>query len=118
MISFLVLWLFSALGFMAASTLLGSSFQLRGGLSSALWVSALTGVANVLLGWLVKLVLVVGTLGLALLFGFLLRWVALAVILKLVGSMSERLTIRGFLPAVLGAGIISLASGFGEFLTR
>jgi putative membrane protein len=118
MFSLLIVWLCSAAGFMVASALLRPNFVVKGGFGSALWVAMLAGVANLLLGWVVKLVLVIGTLGLALLMGFLLRWVALALVLKLVDAFSDRLRIKGFLPALLGAGIISIATGFGEFLTR
>jgi putative membrane protein len=114
----LVPWLFSALGFMAASSLVGRSFRLRPGFGNALFVSALFGLLNALVGWLVFVAIGVGTLGIGFLLSTLSRWVASAVVLKLVDALSDRLEIRGFGPALAGALVISLAGSLGEWLVR
>jgi putative membrane protein len=111
-------WLFSALGFMAAASILGRSFRLRPGFGNALLVSALFGLLNVLVGWLVFVAIGVGTLGLGFFVSGLTRWVASAVVLKLVDVLSDRLEIRGFGPALIGALVISLAGSVGEWLVR
>jgi uncharacterized membrane protein YvlD (DUF360 family) len=90
-------------------------FKVRG-FSGAAAVSLMFGVLNVLFGWLIFVVVGVATLGLAFLLSSIGVWLTNAILLKAVDMISDRLTIRGFSPALLGALVISLASTLGAHL--
>jgi putative membrane protein len=81
-------------------------------------VALFVGLANFLLGWLFFAVFTVLTLGLAWLLAFITRVIVDAIILKLVDSMTDRLTIDGFKWAVIGAIVISLLSSVADWLIR
>ncbi|MFO7892111.1 MAG: phage holin family protein [Longimicrobiales bacterium] len=85
---------------------------------SALLVAALFGVLNFLLGWLFFAVLTIATLGLALLFAFITRWVINAIILKLTDALTDQLTIDSFGWALGGALMMSALGTLGEWLVR
>jgi putative membrane protein len=68
------------------------------------------------LGWLLFVLLGIASLGLGFLFAFITRLVVSAVVLKIADSMSDRLTIRGFVPAVLGALVLALTSSVADFV--
>jgi putative membrane protein len=90
-------------------------FHLKG-FGSAFVVAALFGVLNFLLGWLIFVVLAVATLGIALLLAFITRWIVNALILKLVDSLTDHLTIDGFRWALGGALMMSALGTIGEWL--
>jgi putative membrane protein len=88
------------------------------GFGSAVLVAALFGVLNYLLGWLFFVVLTIATLGLALLFAFITRWVINAIILKLTDALTDHLTIDSFGWALGGAFMMSALGTIGEWLVR
>jgi putative membrane protein len=88
------------------------------GFGSAVLVAALFGVLNYLLGWLFFVVLTIATLGLALLFAFITRWVINAIILKLTDALTDQLTIDSFGWALGGAFMMSALGTIGEWLVR
>ncbi len=118
MIHLLVLWFFTALGFVLAERLLGSSFKVSGGFGSVLLVAALFGILDALIGWVFFLLLGFATLGIGFLLAFVTWVIANAIVLKITDLLSSRLEIRGFLPAVWGAAIISLVTAVGHVLVR
>ena len=74
---------------------------------SALWVAAIFGILNFLLGWLFFTVFTVLTLGIAFLLAFITRWIIDAIVLKITDKVTDHLTIDGFGWALLGALIMA-----------
>ena len=85
---------------------------------SAVLVAALFGVLNFFLGWIFYGLLTIATLGLALVFAFITRWVVNAIILKITDAVTDRLTIDGFGWALGGALMMSALGTLGEWLIR
>jgi putative membrane protein len=69
-----------------------------------------------LVGWLLFVIIGIGTLGLGFLLAFVTRWVVNAILLKVTDALTDRLTIRGFGPALLAALVMSVLGTFGEYL--
>jgi putative membrane protein len=113
----LLSWLTVAVGLWLADKLI-ADFEVTGDWKSYLLLSALLGIIDFLIGWLLFLVLGVVSLGLGFLLGFVTRLFVTAIVLRLVDLLSSRLTIRGFTPALLGAVILSLTSGAVGLLLR
>ena len=76
----------------------------------ALIVSAIFGLLNFLLGWLLFLVFTVATLGLAWLLAFITRWLINALLLKLTDQLTDHLKIDSFGWALGGAFVISVVA--------
>lgn len=109
--SLLVSWLvLAAIVWLTAKLLPGFSIE---GLGGALMVAALFGLLNVLIGWLLFVIIGIGTLGLGFILAFITRWLVDAILLKIVDSMTDRLTIKSFGRALLAA---LLMSGLGTLL--
>lgn len=85
---------------------------------SAILVAALFGVLNFLLGWLFWAVFTIATLGLALLFAFITRWIINAIVLKITDAVTDHLTIDSFGWALGGALMMSAIGTVGEWLVR
>jgi len=109
-----VSWITVALGLWIADRLL-SDFEINGDWKSYAVVAALLGILQFLLGWLIYVVLGVATLGLGFLFSFLTRLVVSAIVLLIADKLSRRLTIRGFVPALVAAVIIALTNSVADF---
>jgi putative membrane protein len=92
-------------------------FQVKG-LGGAVMTAALFGILNTLIGWLLFLIIGVGTLGLGFLLAFVTRWLVDAIVLKITDALTDRLTIRGFGTALIAALIMSLLGTLGEWLVR
>lgn len=107
MTSILVTWaLYSvALGIVAA---LLSGFKIRGGVGSTIMVAGLFGVLNWALAWLLKGILGVLSLGILFLVSFVLHALVTAIVLKITDALSDRLEIKSFWTALVGASIMSL----------
>lgn len=105
MVHLLVSWLVLSLIMLLTAALL-PGFRLRG-FGGALVVAALFGVLNVLIGWLLFVVIGVGTLGIGFLLAFVTRLVVDAILLKAVDGLSKSLEIDGFGWAFAGAAVIS-----------
>lgn len=112
----LLSWLILSLAVWLTAALL-PGFHVKSA-GSAILVAALVGVLNFLLGWLLFAFFTVATLGLAWLLAFVTRWIIDAIILKLVDSLTDRLTIDGFGWALAGAFVMSAIGTLGEWLIR
>ncbi|MBL8944914.1 MAG: phage holin family protein [Myxococcales bacterium] len=112
----LISWLVLSLVMLLTAALL-PGFRIRG-LGGAIVVAALFGILNVALGWLLFVVIGIGTLGLGFLLAFLTRLVVNAILLKLVDAVSDNLSIDGFGWAFIGAACISVLSGLADYLLR
>jgi len=85
---------------------------------SAILIAALFGILNFLIGWLFFALFTIATLGIAWLLAFITRWIIDAIILKIVDSMSDRLTIDGFGWALGGALLMAAVGTIGQWLVR
>jgi putative membrane protein len=86
------------------------------GFKAALGVAAVFGLLNWAIGWLFFFALGIATLGLGFLLAFLTRWMVDAILLKLTAALTGALTIRGFLPALLAALVMSAVGTLGQWL--
>jgi putative membrane protein len=115
-VSLLLSWLILALAVWFTAVVL-PGFHVKS-FGSAILVAALFGVLNLLLGWLFFAIFTIATLGLALLFAFITRWLINAIILKLVDVLTDHLTIDSFKWALGGALMMSALGTLGEWLVR
>jgi uncharacterized membrane protein YvlD (DUF360 family) len=113
----LVSWVVVAFALWLANRLV-SGFEIAGDWKSFAIVAALLGVLQFLLGWLIYVVLGVLTLGLGFLFGFVTRLVVTALVLLLADKLSRRLTIGGFVPALLASIIVALTGSVADLVLR
>jgi putative membrane protein len=113
----LVSWIAVAVGLWLADKVL-PDFEITGDWKSYALVAALLGILQFLLGWLIYVVLGIATLGLGFLFSFVTRLIVTAIVLLIVDKLSRRLTIRGFMPALLAAVIIALTGSVVDFVLR
>lgn len=111
----IITWVAAAFGLWIADKLV-PHFELRGDWKSFALIAAVVGVLNFLLGWLIFVILGVATLGLGFLFGFVTRLVTSAIVLKIADALSDRFTIRGFVPALWGAVVLAVTGGLADFL--
>ncbi len=109
----LVSWLVLSVAVWVTSRLV-RGFEVSGGAAGAIVVGALFGVLHWALGKLMFAVLVVGTLGLGYLLAFVTRWVVSALLLKLVDALTDKLTIRTWGTALVGAAVMSLLAAVGD----
>lgn len=112
----LLSWLVLSLAVWLTSAVL-PGFHVRD-FKSAILVAVLFGVLNFLIGWLFFVLFTVATLGIAWLLAFITRWIIDAIILKIVDSMSDRLTIDGFGWALGGALLMAAVGTVAEWLVR
>ncbi|HVZ33932.1 MAG TPA: phage holin family protein [Polyangiaceae bacterium] len=103
--SILLSWLTATLGlWLAANVLDGvriTSFV------DAVWAGALLGVLQAVLTGPLFVLLGIGTLGIGFLLWFLTRWVAAALVIMIAASLSRRLAVDGFFPALVTAFIVA-----------
>lgn len=114
--NFLLEWLILSLAVWLTSMIL-PGFHVKN-FVSAIWVAALFGIINFLVGWLFFTVFTIFTLGIAYLLAFITRWIIDAIVLKIVDKMSDSLEIDGFRWALGGALMMSLLGTLGEWLMR
>lgn len=114
-----VSWLVIALGLWVATRVI-SGFKVSGGAGSFLVVALLFAVLNFLLGWLLHTIIVIASLGLALLpiLRFIAQLIVGALVLKLADKLSSRLHIEAFKDAFWAALILSLVQSAVQFVFR
>ncbi len=117
MISFLIAWAVLGLAFWVAS-LIVPGFALKEGFTNIVIVSAIFGVLNALLGWFLFVVIGLTTLGLGFLFGFLTRWLVMALLLKLTDAITDRVEINGFVPAIWAALVLSAIGALADLVLK
>jgi putative membrane protein len=109
-------WLIHSLALWVTAQFL-PGFSVKG-FWGALKVSALFGLLNLLLGWLIYHAIGIASLGLGYLFAFVTRTLVNAILLKVTDSFSASLEIKGFTPALLGALCISAIGTLAEVVMR
>jgi putative membrane protein len=112
----LVSWLVMSAAFWLTAQLL-PGFSVNG-FRGAIWVAAIFGVINWLIGWFLFGVIGIMSLGIGFLLSFLTRWLVNAILLKVTDKLSSNLTIRGFSTALIGALLLSLFATIGQALVR
>jgi len=112
----LLSWLVLALAVLAAAAVV-PGVKVKG-FAGALVVAAAFGVLNWLVGWFFFVLLGIATLGLGFLFAFLTRWVVNAILLKLVDAATDYIDIKGFVPALWAAGLMSLLATVAHWVLR
>jgi putative membrane protein len=108
----IITWLVLSLAVWVTS-LVVPGFKVRG-FGGALAVAAIFGVLNWLIGWLLFVVIGLGTLGLGFLLAFLTRWIVNAILLEITDALSDKLEIRSFGWALIAALVMSLVGTVGE----
>jgi putative membrane protein len=113
MLNLLVSWLVASTAvWVTAKVLPGFTVE---GVKGAIVGSAVLGLLQVLIGWLLYFIIGVGTLGLGFLLGFITRCVVTALLLLLVSKATSAIKVAGFGTAFLGAVGISVVT---EVITR
>lgn len=112
----LVSWLVLSLIVFATAALL-PGFRVRG-FGGAVIAALLFGLFNVAIGWLLFVVIGIGTLGIGFLLAFLTRWFVDAVLLKLVDGVSKSLEIDSFGWALGAAAVMSALSMLADLAMR
>jgi putative membrane protein len=77
---------------------------------TAIVAAILIGIFDFIIGWLLKLILNVATLGIPYLLGlsFIINWIVFAIVLKIVDGLMKGLKIDGFGTALIMAAIVSI----------
>jgi putative membrane protein len=112
----LVTWLVMSGAFWLTAQLL-PGFRVKG-FRGAIWVAAIFGVINWLIGWFLFAVIGIMSLGIGFLLSFLTRWLVNAILLKITDKLSANLSIQGFSTALIGALLLSLFATVGQALVR
>jgi putative membrane protein len=92
-------------------------FQVRG-FTGALVVSAIFGAINWLLGWFFYVVIGIATLGIGFLLSVVTHWFVDAILLSMTGALTDKLKIKNFKWALLGALVISVLSAVVHHVIR
>src|SRR5262245_56654621 len=90
-------------------------FQVNG-VRGALVVGAIFGILMCALSGPLFVIIGVSTLSLGFIFKFVTKLVESAVLLKLADALTDHLTIRGFVPALIGAVVMSVVSSIENWL--
>lgn len=88
------------------------------GFGGALVVALLLGILNVLVGWMLFVLIGLGTLGLGFIVAFVTRWLVDAILLQLIASLTRSLDIESFGKAFLAAMVMSGLGTVAELLLR
>ncbi|MET0412734.1 MAG: phage holin family protein [Polyangiaceae bacterium] len=91
-------------------------FEIRGGFWGAIKVAAVFGLLNWLIGWLLFVIIGIGTLGIGFLLAFLTRWIVSAILLKVTDSLSSSIKIESFGRAFLAALLMSAIGTLAEWV--
>jgi uncharacterized membrane protein YvlD (DUF360 family) len=112
--SILLSWLTASIGLWFASKVL-DGVRLTS-IIDAIWAGALLGLLQALLGTLIFVLLGIGTLGIGFLLWFITRWIASAIVILITASLSSRLEVRGFFPALITAFIVAVTGSVVRWL--
>ena len=107
--SLLIAWLSSALALWLTAVIL-PGFEIKNGFKGAAVVALVLGLLQAVLSWLVFGIIVVGTLGLALVFERLTQLFVMTILLVLTDKISDTLKIRSFLMTLVGAVLVTIGT--------
>ncbi|MEB2311253.1 MAG: phage holin family protein [Sorangiineae bacterium] len=89
-------------------------FQVKG-FGAAIGVAAIFGLLSWLIGWLLFIVIGIGTLGVGFLLAFVTRWIVNAILLKLTDALTDKLTIKSFSTALVAGLLMSALGTLGQW---
>jgi putative membrane protein len=112
----LLSWLILSVAFWLTAHFL-PGFHVRN-FRSAIFVSAVFGIINALLGWLFFGLFTIATLGIAYLLSFITRWFINAIFLSMTASLTSGLKIDSFRWALAGSLAISVIAGLIDWGLR
>jgi putative membrane protein len=107
-------WLILAFAVWATAAIL-PGIEVRGAVNS-LVVAAIFGILGWSIGFMLFVLIGVGTLGLGFLLAFATRWVVNALLLVFTAKLTPRLRIRSFGWALLGAMFMSAIGTFAQYV--
>jgi uncharacterized membrane protein YvlD (DUF360 family) len=99
-------WFFLSAGLWIVAQVL-PGFQVNG-FKGAIVVGAILGVLHVLIGWLLFVMIGLGTLFLGFVFSFVTHWFVNAILLEIADEVSDNLTIDRFRTALYASGLLSV----------
>lgn len=108
MMSFLISLIINAVIVLAAAYIM-PKVEVKS-FGAALLVAFLIGILNPTIGWILSGLFHVATLGIPLLLGlgFIIRWIASAVVIKIVDAVMPGFRVQGFSTALILAAVIAL----------
>ena len=112
----LAAWVTLAFGLWIISALL-PGFRVKG-FQGALIGGAVFGVLHFFIGWLLFVLIGIGTLFLGFIFAFITRWIVTAIVLKITDSFSDNIQIDSFRTALIASALLSVLSAVRDFLVR
>ena len=116
MIDFLISWLvLSVVVWLTAAIVPGITIRDFG---SAIITAGIFGALNWLLGWLLFVLIGIGTLGIGFLLAFLTRLFVNAILLKMTDSFTDRLEVKGFGAAFIGAICIAAFGTLAQYIMQ
>jgi uncharacterized membrane protein YvlD (DUF360 family) len=105
LMSLLIAWATATVGLWLSAKLL-DGVRLAS-MADAIWAGALLGVLQWALPKPLAAILAIGTLGLALVFFFITRWIIAAIVILIAAKFSSRLEVDGFWNALFTAFIVA-----------
>ena len=109
-------WVTLAFGLWIVSALV-PGFRVKG-FQGALIGGAVFGVLHFFIGWLLFVMIGVGTLFLGFLFAFITRWIVTAIVLKMADALSDNLEIDSFRTALIASALLSILSAIRDVLVH
>jgi putative membrane protein len=110
----LAAWVTLAFGLWIISALL-PGFSVKG-FQGALIGGAVFGILHFFIGWLLFVLIGVGTLFIGFVFAFITRWIVTAIVLKITDAFSDNIQIDSFGTALLASALLSVLSSVRDFL--
>jgi len=104
----LISWLVLSFGLWITGALV-PGFRVDG-FKGALIVGAVFGVLHFFIGWLLFVVIGIGTLFIGFLFAFITKWIVSAIVLQITDALTESLSIDNFRVALVGAAVLAFLS--------
>lgn len=111
----LLSWLTLSLG-LYITAMLVPGFVLKNGLRGALLVGAVFGTLHFAIGWLLFVLIGLGTLFVGFIFAFITRWIVTAIVLMLTDKLSSTLAIDRFRTALVGSAVLSILTAVMEIV--
>src|SRR5882672_6377487 len=110
----LAAWVTLAFGLWIISALV-PGFRVKG-FQGALIGGAVFGVLHFFIGWLLFVMIGVGTLFIGFVFAFITRWIVTAIVLKITDAFSDNIEIDTFGTALIASALLSVLSSVRDFL--
>jgi putative membrane protein len=107
-------WVMLAFGLWIISALV-PGFSVKG-FQGALIGGAVFAVLHFFLGWVLFVMIGIGTLFLGFIFAFITRWIVTAIVLKIAGAISQNIEVDSFRTALIASALLSVLSAIRDVL--